>query len=127
MDSPFIILLGIALTIYGVIGLIRKQISLGIGGGRLASSRPLGTVVLTGVSGRIFSTACMIGGLLILIPRLYVVIGKQDDTLFLQGATGVGLAICVIGFLFACIIQLAMSFGSTTTQNSISREETKND
>jgi hypothetical protein len=126
MDSIFTILIGVAVIIYGTIGLIRKQIELGIGGGR-SGGRPLGIVALNGISGRIFSIACIIGGLLILVPRLYVSIGKQEDTLLLQGATGLGFATFIIGFLFACIIQLAMSFGSSTTQNKVGHEKSKND
>lgn len=116
MVSIFKIVLGVALFAYGVSGIIRKRIELGIGGG--IGGRPLGTVVLTGISGLIFSIACIIGGILFFVPLGYAVITNQPtNTLLIQMSSGVGLAVAIIGFLFAAVIQLAMSFSSSQKEN----------
>ncbi len=123
MDPIFNIIVGFALFLYGIRGPLRKQISLGIGG--RAISRPLATVALTNVSASIFSSACVIGGALVLLPRLYAVIdNKNADSLLMQIAAPLGLAIVIIGFVFACIVQLAMNFGSSVAkQKNIDRHE----
>jgi len=126
MDPIFNIVVGFALLIYGIIGLLRKQIGLGIGGGM--GGRPLGTVNLTGVAGSIFSFACSFGGAFVLLPQLYVVIDNQNaDSLLMQIAAPIGLVIVLIGFVFACIVQLAMSFGSSVAKqkNTDRHEEAK--
>lgn len=124
MASIFNILVGFVLLIYGIRGLLRKQIELGIGG--RASGRPIVTVALSGVAGSIFSIVCIVGGAFVLLPQLYRVIDNQNaDSLLMQTAAPIGLAIVIIGFVFACIVQLAMSFGGSVARqkNSNSHED----
>ena len=117
MDSIFKIGLGLFLFGYGTSGIIRKRIELGIGGG-ISGGRPLGTVVLTGIPGLIFSIACIIGGILLCVPLGYAFITNQPtNTLLIQMSSGIGLAVAIIGFFFAAVIQLALSFGSSKKEN----------
>ncbi len=104
MWTAFTIVVGIALAIYGLRGIHRRQIGFSIG--------PLLDILLTGTPGLIFSIACGLGGAVLAIPLLIALLTSQrTDTLVLQIATNSGLPIVGVGFVLAIFIQMAIDLG----------------
>ena len=104
MEIALYITVGTALLIYGLRGLLRRQIGWSIG--------PLLTTTLTGVPGFLFSLACASGGGLMALPLTVALLSNQpNDTPFIQIATYIGVPVVVIGLGFALIVQLALDLG----------------
>jgi hypothetical protein len=104
VTNALTILVGLALIVYGVRGLRRRQIGFSIG--------PLLTTLLTGAAGKVFSLACVLGGGVLALPLLIAILSQQPtDTLFLQIMTNSGLPIVGMGFALAIFIQMAIDLG----------------
>lgn len=104
MEIAFKIGCGVALMLYGMWGLHRRQIGWSIG--------PLITTTITGIPGRLFSVACVLGGALLAVPLLFALAtGQPTNTLAIQIATHSGLPTVIVGFCFAIFVQLALDLG----------------
>ncbi len=118
IDSPFTLILSLFFIGFGIHGIIRKQIAVGLGRGR-----PLGTIELTRHSAVIFGITCVISGLSLSLPSTYrFLTTKSPDVLLTAISVGVGLSLPIIGFLFGVVLQLAMSFQPPRQTDSSSED-----
>ena len=117
-----LLVLGIGLLIYGIRIIRRKEASMGIGGGRTGSAKPLGVVTLTGQAAIMFGITIIIGGIIILLPLTSVLF---PDIAFADTLNIVGfavLAVFVVGFIFSAVIQLATNIGEGIRRGNEKRD-----
>lgn len=118
---------GIFLTIYGIVGLIRKKTTVGIGGGRSGGTKSLFDIRLIGFPNMIFCFSCILGGLVMTLPIIAVKLFHNNvDSLLLQVTPPLGLIIPGMVLVIAALIQLtdnirskADNEKSLTDKNSI--------
>jgi hypothetical protein len=115
------LVLGVGLFVYGVIIIRRKEASVGIGGGRTGSAKPLGIVTLTGNASIMFGITIIIGGIIMVIPLISTLFPDVVPSVLNESLTVVGLvalAVVVIGFIFSAVIQLALNVGEGMRQGN---------
>ncbi len=85
----------------GIVAIVERRASFGIGGGRIPSN-PLFRVTLKGSSARILGAGCLVGsGTAILLLAACLVDGSVDKG-FVYGVTNTGVfSGFILGFLFA--------------------------
>jgi hypothetical protein len=110
MDNHiFELAVGLMLAIAGLISILRRRFSLGLGGGKSGLARSLFTIMLTDARATGFGIISLVGAAIALLPLLRVYI-TNDTTAANNGiltlALVLGAIIAISGFGIECLFEL---------------------
>jgi hypothetical protein len=113
-DSGFFLLLGTVFVLYGLVGIFRRKITIGIGSGHSGGAGSLLNVRFTGSWAISFGSVVVVSGVLIALPALVSLLSSnsQMNNMYFTLAIMGGLALLTLGFIFCAVMQAAIKMGS---------------